>query len=224
MVAADAPAPFSAAAAPGLASSSSSSSCAPPRPPPLASHSLRLLFSDPDVRRYVQAIVTFVLSKQWKDLLAIYVLRLQPLPYCSNLHRERIPCTAPASLGVQVLFALGLLCLAASVARVALLYERRWPRLGSVPEMAGMCVGWSFGDVSVSLLERLGGASWARLIYAAGQTLVAALLLASLSIVRTSWRATPSGGGEGGGGGGGRGGGGGGGGGGGATGGGGGSG
>ena len=36
------------------------------------------------VKQFVDGTLTYVLSRQWKDLLAIYVFRLHPLPYCAQ--------------------------------------------------------------------------------------------------------------------------------------------
>ena len=138
----------------------------------------------PEMQQYLQGVVTYVLSRQWKDLFAIYAFRLQPLPYCSNQLIERITCSHPAPLGVQVLFAFSLLAGAAAVARVAAAYELLWPRLRAVPAMAGMCVGWSFGDVSVELLAQLAGGVGANFLFVACETLIGAAVLAGASVAR----------------------------------------
>lgn len=142
---------------------------------------LHRVLSHVEVQRYVQGVVTYVLSRQWKDLFAIYALRLQPLPYCSNVIVERIPCTAPATLGIQALFVLSLLVGAAVVARISAQYEHYWPRLRTVPAMAGMCVGWSFGDLSLQLLNRLAGGVASNFALAMSETLLGAALLAAAS-------------------------------------------
>lgn len=132
-----------------------------------------------EVQRYVQGVVTYVLSRQWKDLFAIYALRLQPLPYCSNVIVERIPCTAPATLGIQALFVVSLLVGAAVIARISAHYEHFWPRLRTVPAMAGMCVGWSFGDLSIQLLVELAGGIASNFALATVETLLSAAILAA---------------------------------------------
>ena len=52
------------------------------------------------VKQFVDGSLTYVLSRQWKDLLAIYVFRLHPLPYCKPGE-----CTPAHSASDQLIFA-----------------------------------------------------------------------------------------------------------------------
>ena len=115
----------------------------------------RMQDSFDSVQDFVHDMVLYVLSREWKDLFAVYFLRLQPLPFCSNESGAQVICTRAASAVTQIVFAFCMLVSAMVVTHVAASYEAHWCRLRVVPGMAGMCVGWSFGDACVQLQTEL---------------------------------------------------------------------
>jgi len=104
------------------------------------------------VKQFVDGTLTYVLSRQWKDLLAIYVFRLHPLPYCA----QKGECTRTHPSSDQLVFACCMLVAAAGAVRVAeALDASRWPNAAIVPAMAGMCAGWALGDAGVQALVEI---------------------------------------------------------------------
>ena len=45
----------------------------------------------PTVLIFIDSTIVYIISRKWKDLLAIYVFALQPRPYCTGLVREHAP-------------------------------------------------------------------------------------------------------------------------------------
>ena len=109
------------------------------------------------VGTFISGTLLYVLSRQWQDLLAVNVFHLHPLPFCDTAYgnSSQLPCTEEAGSGVQFLFAVGLLCVAAVVQACSLRNEERWPSLIIVPRMLGMCVGWAFGFAALQALSEM---------------------------------------------------------------------
>jgi hypothetical protein len=109
------------------------------------------------VGTFISGTLLYVLSRQWQDLLAVNVFHLHPLPFCDTAYgnSSQLPCTEEAGSGVQFLFAVGLLCVAAAVQACSLRNEERWPSLIVVPRMLGMCVGWAFGFAALQALSEM---------------------------------------------------------------------
>ena len=109
------------------------------------------------VGTFISGTLLYVLSRQWQDLLAVNVFHLHPLPFCDTAYgnSSQLPCTEEAGSGVQFLFAVGLLFVAAVVQACSLRNEERWPSLIIVPRMLGMCVGWAFGFAALQALSEM---------------------------------------------------------------------
>ena len=109
------------------------------------------------VGTFISGTLLYVLSRQWQDLLAVNVFHLHPLPFCDTAYgnSSQLPCTEEAGSGVQFLFAVGLLCVAAVVQACSLRNEERWPSLIIVPRMLGMCVGWALGFAALQALSEM---------------------------------------------------------------------
>ena len=168
-------------------SRSASAVVKPPRP----KNSLaRRLLGAPAVSEFLDGVLLFVLSKEWYDTFATHILKLQPLPYCSEDDSE-LPCTLEASAASQLSFAVAMLIAAWVVVRLAgWLDETSCAGGGSrslliVPPMAAMCVGWAFGFAAVKWLEEIDGSigifeanpGLANLALSAAATLGAATLI-----------------------------------------------
>ena len=131
--------------------------------------SARLQNQLPLVKGFLDMTVTYVLSRQWQDLLSMYLFRLHPLPHCSRQevdysffgfvaieHPEDFgpKCIADASSTTQAIFAIGLLGTAAVVQGVATSRLPHSPHItGQITAIAGMCVGWGAGDAAIKLLH-----------------------------------------------------------------------
>ena len=173
-------------------------------------HLVERMLQSPSVHLFGENTVQYVLSRQWKDLIAIYCFRLQPLPYCSHEQDERIACSTPAAAWVQALFAVAMLLAAVALTSISIPLEEKYPKVRVLtvtlphltppyptlphptpphpkvrvlPKMAGMCVGWCFGDASTQLLTELGGSPkglpWSNFAFTAVETVLAASILAS---------------------------------------------
>ena len=125
-----------------------------------------------DVAAFLEGLVIYVLSREWHDMLTIYVFRLQPVPHCSEAvgvrfgffgllrltHRESHTalqaaptCTPEADAATQARCVLILVGLAAAVHFAA---QRTLPA-GIAPvvtSIAGTTLGWAAGDAAVKLL------------------------------------------------------------------------
>ena len=135
------------------------------------------------VASFLDDTVTYVLSREWKDLLWVYVLHLHPTPHCSEGVRysffgwaRTVPtaptCTEEASAVPLTLCAIGLLLAGAPLTLAAQRAE-----LPHAPKMIGMCVGWAVGDaVARWRTELLTDTLVRQLAFAAGWSLIAALL------------------------------------------------
>ena len=133
---------------------------------------------------FLDATVTYVLSREWKDLLWIYVLRLHPTPHCSEHVRysffgwaRAVPtspeCTTEATPAVLTACAV---CMLLTGAPLNLAAQRAG--LPHAPMMIGMCVGWAVGDAVDAWRTRLLTDSVSfHVAFAAGWSLVAVLLL-----------------------------------------------
>ena len=130
------------------------------KPPPRKNSLARRLLGAPAVSEFLDGVLLFVLSKEWYDTFATHILKLQPLPYCSEDDSE-LPCTLEASAASQLSFAVAMLIAAWVVVRLAgWLDETACAGGGSrslliVPPMAAMCVGWAFGFAAVKWLEEI---------------------------------------------------------------------
>lgn len=129
----------------------------------------------PLVKGFLDMTVTYVLSREWQDLLSIYIFRLHPLPHCTSAVRYSFlgfvsragtanvgpDCEAEASAIKQTQFALVLLMGAAMVQGLTHSTVRHSPHITEqITSIAGMCVGWGAGDAAVkSLLEYLAAAN-----------------------------------------------------------------
>ena len=95
----------------------------------------------PALFQFYASTLTYVLSRQWKDLIVVHLLRTQPPPYCgADVHNTTsaaafLPCTAAAPAVTQALLAL--LLLVAS----PLIVRHSADRSTTVPTLVGMCVG-----------------------------------------------------------------------------------
>ena len=143
----------------------------------------RLHVTSPAVGAFINGTALYILSREWQDLIATNLFRLHPLPFC-RAGSSWLPCTPEASASVQARFAVGMLVAGAVVQHVALRNESRWPSLGMMPPMVGMCVGWSWGFAGLKALaeaeEALGGVMqpWLlALIVSASATLCSAVLI-----------------------------------------------
>ena len=92
-------------------------------------HTHRLTARLPLVKAFLDSTVTYILSREWQDLLSIYLFRLHPLPHCvqnsvcysffglvSRPVDAGPGCSAEAETSTQLFFTLGLL-LTASMTR-----------------------------------------------------------------------------------------------------------
>ena len=107
----------------------------------------------PAVRQFLSSMLIYVLSRQWKDLIVVYILHTQPPPYCGPAKYSPqtppafLPCTPAAPAATQFLLAVALLFASPLVA--AWQREKNLPT--TVPTLVGMCVGWALGDALVQL-------------------------------------------------------------------------
>ena len=147
----------------------------------------RRLLGSPAVSEFVDGVMLYVLSKEWYDAFATHMLKLHPLPYCSEDDSE-LPCTLEASAASQLYFAVAMLLGASVLVRLAGWFdcaEGSGRSLSIVPPMAGMCVGWAFGFAAVKWLAELDGSvglfqahpGLANLALSAAATLGAAVLI-----------------------------------------------
>ena len=137
----------------------------------------------PVVLAFIDGTVVYILSKEWVDLLSIYIFRLHPRPFCEGSGNE---CGHEAPAWQLGLFAIGLLVTLAPVQCLAAVLARRLPSLSIVPAMAAMAVGWSLGDASVGLVLAVDGRATSmaacescnslNLFLSLGATVVSALL------------------------------------------------
>ena len=121
----------------------------------------------PIVKGFLDTTVTYVLSREWQDLLSVYIFRLHPLPHCSDQVGYQIfgwvsraavstdpECTSDAPVEQQAVYALGLL-IACAVVHVAIMRSSlaRYPHItDQVMAIMGMCVGWAAGDAAVKAM------------------------------------------------------------------------
>ena len=92
-------------------------------------HLVERMLQSPSVHLFGENTVQYVLSRQWKDLIAIYCFRLQPLPYCSHEQDERIACSTPAAAWVQALFAVAMLLAAVALTSISIPLEEKYPKV-----------------------------------------------------------------------------------------------
>ena len=147
----------------------------------------RRLLGSPAVSEFVDGVMLYVLSKEWYDAFATHMLKLHPLPYCSE-DDSQLPCTLEASASSQLCFAVTMLLGASVLVRLADWFDESTSggrSLSIVPPMAGMCVGWAFGFAAVKWLEEIDGSvglfeaspGLANLALSAAATLGAATLI-----------------------------------------------
>lgn len=124
----------------------------------------------PLVKGFLDMTTTYVLSREWQDLLSIYMFRLHPLPHCSERKvgysffgfvarsnfDDRPGCSAEQDASTQAAFALGLLLVAAAVQGMTTKFTADHPHIHEqVTSIIGMCVGWGAGDAVIKLLLEL---------------------------------------------------------------------
>ena len=152
----------------------------------------RRLLASPAVSEFLDGVMLYVLSKEWYDAFATHLLKLHPLPYCSE-DDSKLPCTLEASAAAQLRFAFAMLLGASALLRLADCFGQSAcaeggggeSSLSIVPPMAGMCVGWAFGFAAVKWLAELDGTvgvfqgnpGLANLALSAAATLGAAVLI-----------------------------------------------
>ena len=158
--------------------------------PPRKNSLARRLLGAPAVSEFFDGVLLFVLSKEWYDTFATHILKLIPLPYCSEDDSE-LPCTLEASASSQLSFAVAMLIAAWVVVRLAGWFDESACAGGGsrslliIPPMAAMCVGWAFGFAAVKWLEEIDGSvglfeaspGLANLALSAAATLGAATLI-----------------------------------------------
>ena len=131
-----------------------------PRAVPMSRSTLaRRLLGSPAVSEFIDGVMLYVLSKEWYDAFATHMLKLHPLPYCSE-DDSQLPCTLEASASSQLCFAVTMLLGASVLVRLADWFDESTSggrSLSIVPPMAGMCVGWAFGFAAVKWLAELDG-------------------------------------------------------------------
>lgn len=96
----------------------------------------------------------YILSREWHDIFSIQVLRLHPLPFCSE-DASGLPCTREASSAHQAKFAVAVLVVASVLQPIATAFERVNLNFANVPSMLSMIVGWATGFAAVQLLREL---------------------------------------------------------------------
>ena len=102
------------------------------------------------VTQFLDGLAIYALSKEWNDLFSIYVVGVQPLPFCKGT--PGLKCTDPWKSGYQLVYAVVMLVIAACVQAVMARHESRFPSLATVRPMLGMVVGWALGDAYVEFL------------------------------------------------------------------------
>lgn len=108
------------------------------------------------VAAFLDGALLYALSKMWADLLSIYVLPLQPEPYCELEVND--PCRPYAPASEQWGYAIFLLFVATMVDWVIAALEWRAPGLASLrPMVSAECwvLGWP--RIRVSTPDTLGG-------------------------------------------------------------------
>ena len=135
-----------------------------------AEYTRRLVSRLPLVKGFLDMTVTYVLSRQWQDLLSIYLFRLHPLPHCSPHDvgysflglvmrgdiGDRPGCSVDADASTQAIFAVGLLLFASAVQGATTKLTQGAPHINDqITSIAGMCVGWGAGDAVIKLLLEL---------------------------------------------------------------------
>lgn len=130
------------------------------------------------VLRFLEGTIVYVLSKEWADLLAVYIFRLHAQPYClpqdidgtwlsctdsgvsafmaracgTGRQTPRV-CSAEAAAWVQAGYAIVLLFVAQRARIMASSVYRHGA--DTATSMTGMCVGWSAGAAAVQWFREL---------------------------------------------------------------------
>ena len=121
----------------------------------------------PLIMSFVDMTTIYVLSREWHDLLSIYIFRLHPLPHCAQtvaytfVAQGMMPgdrgeeCAAEAPLWRLATYAGSLLLVESCVMALTVWSLSQHPRLADqLMSIAGMCVGWATGDATVGLALR----------------------------------------------------------------------
>ena len=112
-------------------------------------------FPEKVVGVFVDGTIAYTLSKTWDDMLAVFVLRLHPVPYCGSSD-GRMPCTANADATTQFTYALLLLLPTAFFKHSATTKGWQWiPGVDTVPSMMGMLAGWGLGNAFSELFSEI---------------------------------------------------------------------
>lgn len=125
----------------------------------------------PLVKGFLDMTTTYVLSREWQDLLSMYIFKLHPLPHCSEDNKvgysflgfvsrsgmdDRPGCSAEARASTQGVFAILLLLSAAALQGATQKALADLPHVTEqVTSIIGMCVGWGAGDAVIKLLLEL---------------------------------------------------------------------
>lgn len=126
---------------------------------------------------FLDVTLTYVLSREWQDLLSTYVLHLHPLPHCTtntvgysifglSFNRRVVEigpeCSVEASAVTQAYYALCTLLAAALLQGISLRCCTGSHTSGQITSIIGMCVGWGAGDSVVKFLAELQAAQSTR--------------------------------------------------------------
>eukprot|EP00966_Prymnesium_polylepis_P274730 6347274-Prymnesium_polylepis.2 len=127
----------------------------------------------PQVKGFLDMTVTYIVSREWQDLLSTYLFHLHPLPHCQpsvvgysifglsfTPHAVEIgpDCSKEADAAVQAYFAVALLAVSALVQGL-LLKCMRTHVADQLTSIVGMCVGWGAGDAVIKWLVEIQHAS-----------------------------------------------------------------
>ena len=139
---------------------------------------------------FLDELGTYVLSREWKDMLAIYAFKLHPTPHCSSEHVRyqffgwarvsslpSLPACRDDATVLQLAAFAGALLLVGSLLSAAV-GQRHGGLLSRAPGVFGMCVGWAAGDAMARWRDgAVGEAVWQQLGFALAWSAAACLLL-----------------------------------------------
>jgi len=99
------------------------------------------------VASFLEGAALFGLSRMWYDLIAAYMLELQPVPFCGTAYHTD-PCHPPADALSQTIFALVAIVVTGLLKHLAEYYKLS--RLGGmwddVPQISNYFAGWAFAN------------------------------------------------------------------------------
>ena len=144
-------------------------------------------------RKFLNSVAVYIVSREWQDLLSVYIFNMHPMPHCSAATMQLMgwtfaplvvtpECTRHAAARAQFLYALALLMVVSVALRPIL--DASWRLTGRV---CAKFVGWGCADAIVQLMREQELDSPAPSVGAAVLVLVlAAMLLASMGATRTT--------------------------------------